>query len=304
MDRRETLMSMFNPAGRGLEIGPGFNPLIPKASGLPIETVDHATATELREKWKDDPRVDVSKIEEVDYISHGASIAEAVGKRGHYDYVFASHVIEHATDLLGFLKDCQALLKPNGILVLAIPDKRRCFDVFRPRSSTGAVLQAHLEGRTRHTPGEVFDYYAHYALRDGEIAWAAGHDGELSFEYDLPRAQEAYNQARISEAYQDVHAWCFTGSSFRMVVSDLNALGELDLREQAFGEAPGIEFYISLSRQAAGCPYDRLTLAKLGIVEQYEVLADPPALVAHAPESTEERLRRLEAICGHLAGAG
>ncbi len=303
MDRREMLMSMFDPAGLGLEIGPGYNPLIPKSSGLPIETVDHASAAELREKWKDDSRVDITKVEEVDYISRGGSIADAVGKPGHYDYLIASHVIEHTTDILGFLRDCETLLKPDGALVLAIPDKRRCFDVFRPRSSTGDVLQAHLERRARHTPGEVFDYYAHYALRDGVIAWAAGHDGELTFEYDLETARQRYEEARKSQEYMDVHAWCFTGSSFRLVISDLNALGELGLRERAYAEAPGIEFYISLSRQGSGCPYDRLTLAKLGIIDQYEVLAEPVGLAARSPETTEERLRRLEAITGHLAAA-
>ena len=31
------------------------------------------------------------------------------------------HVIEHMPDLFGFMRDCEALLKPNGVLTLAIP---------------------------------------------------------------------------------------------------------------------------------------------------------------------------------------
>jgi hypothetical protein len=51
--------------------------------------------------------------------------------------------------MLGFLKDCETLLKQGGILVLAVPDKRRCFDLLQPLTSTGMILQAHAERRVR-----------------------------------------------------------------------------------------------------------------------------------------------------------
>jgi SAM-dependent methyltransferase len=303
MDRKEILMGMFDPSGVGLEIGPGFNPLISKSSGLRIETVDHATAAELREKWKNDPRVDVSRIEEVDHVSNGGSLVEAVGKTRYFDYVVASHVVEHTTDLVGFLRDCSALLKEGGVLVLAVPDKRRCFDVFQGLTTTGAVLQAHLEGRTRHSPGAVFDYHAYYALRNGEIGWAGGSSSELTFQYGLAEAKAAYELALVSDLYQDVHAWRFTPSSFRLILHDLHAMGLVDLKEANFVEGPGVEFYISLSTGGSGCPLDRLTLAKLTLAEQYEVLVDSAEADARPPQDDTllDRVRRLEAVSLHLA---
>jgi SAM-dependent methyltransferase len=302
MDRKMILMSMFDPLGIGLEIGPGFNPLIPKASGLRIETVDHGTAAELREKWKNDPRVDLSRIEEVDYVSNGGSLVEAVGKPRHFDYVVASHVIEHTTDFVGFLQDCSALLKEEGALVLAVPDKRRCFDVFQGLTTTGAVLQAHIEKRTRHNPGAVFDYHAYYALRKGEIGWAGGSSDTLSFQYELADAKAAFDLAQHSDTYQDVHAWRFTPSSFRLILHDLHWLGLCGMKEAAFTEGAELEFYVSLSARGAGCPLDRLMLAKLILAEQYEILVDNP--VAPTPDPAEEalieRVRRLEAMCLHL----
>ena len=300
MDRIDILMSMFDPAGQGLEIGAGFNPIVPKAKGYRVETLDHATAEELREKWKFDPRVDVSRIEEVDYVSHGGSVAATVGKPHHYDYIIASHVIEHTVDLLGFLQDCERLLKPNGALVLAVPDKRRCFDVFGALSTTGSVLQAHIDGRQRHLPGTVYDYHAGYALRNGEIGWSAGSDAPLTMQFDLEIARASFERARTSDAYEDVHAWRFTPSSFRAIVSDVYDLGELKLREHAFVESPSLEFYVSLSVNGSGCPLDRLTLAKLTLVEQYEVLAGDFASQPTAEAAgVEERMRRLEALCLH-----
>jgi SAM-dependent methyltransferase len=305
MDRIEILMSLFNPAGRGLEVGAGFNPIVPKARGYDVETVDHATAAELRKKWANDSLVDVSRIEEVDYVCDGASIAAAVGKVKHYDYVLASHVIEHVVDLVGFLKDCEQLLKPDGVLVLAIPDKRRCFDVFGGLSSTGAVLQAHIDELPRHRPGSVFDYYASYALRAGQIGWAGGSDADLSFRYDLHTAYSAFEHSRHSPEYQDIHTWRFTPSSFRLILQELHALGLTGLQEQVFVPGPGVEFYISLSTAGLGCPLDRLTLCKLILAEQYEVLAEPNADLQPqpAPAGIEERMRRLEAVCLHLSSA-
>lgn len=61
---------------------------------------------------------------------------------------------------MGFLRECTVLLAPHGTLSPAIPDKRYCFDHFRPHSTTGEALQAWLERRTRHPPGLVFDYFA------------------------------------------------------------------------------------------------------------------------------------------------
>ncbi len=124
LDRRDLLLSLINTQGVGLEIGPGFNPLVPKSQGYRVETLDHATREDLAAKYANAPGVDVSRIEVVDHVSTGASVFDAVGKPAHYDYIVASHVIEHTTDMLGFLKDCQRVLKPDGVLALAVPDKR------------------------------------------------------------------------------------------------------------------------------------------------------------------------------------
>lgn len=272
MDRTQRLFSMVDASGNGLEIGPGYNPLFPKRDGHQVETLDHGTAAEIREKYRDDPSVDISRIEEVDHVWRGEPIAELVGKPGHYHYIVASHVIEHTTDLVGFLNDCQTLLKPEGILLLAVPDKRRCFDVLQPMTTTGAALQAHLEKRTRHPPGLVFDYVAYGMLRGGSSGWRAGSEAPLSFAGELAQAKQMFARAQTSVEYIDAHAWRFTPSSFRLLIRDLREIGASDLREKEFYESDIHEFYVSLSRTGSGCPYDRLALAKMAVIESQEVL--------------------------------
>jgi SAM-dependent methyltransferase len=224
------MLSQLDLSGIGLEIGPGFNPLVPKSSGRRIESLDHASAAELREKYRNAANVDITRIEEVDYVSDGRPIAEVVNRPAYYDYIIASHVIEHTPDMLGFLKDCQALLKEDGVLILAVSDKRRCFDVFQPLTSTGMILQAHLERRTRHTPGQMFDFIAYNALRDGVSGWTFSADGPLTFAHDLALARFGFERALSSQIYVDAHAWRFTPSSFRCAsgsftkVTHLNSL--------------------------------------------------------------------------------
>ena len=274
MDHRTRLLRSLLPLdGRGLEIGPGYNPLVPKGEGFQVETVDYTDADGLREKYLGNPYVDVKLIEDVDHVLDGSlGLAKAVGKPGAFAYIVASHVIEHTPDLLGFMQACEELLQPTGILLLAVPDKRHCFDVFQPLTSTGSVLQAHLDGRSRPSPGAIFDDVAYNAVRADAIGWAPGDSKPLAFFAALPAALAAFSSAKSAPGYRDVHVWRFVPSSFRLIAHDLHAIGELRLREDRFYESVGNEFYMTFSKKAAGCPVDRLTLAKQSMVEQATIL--------------------------------
>ena len=72
-----------------------------------------------------------------------------------YDWIVASHLVEHTPDLIGFLNDCDSLLKENGVLSLAIPDQRYCFDYFRPLTGIGHVIDAAQNPRKRRSPGSA-----------------------------------------------------------------------------------------------------------------------------------------------------
>jgi SAM-dependent methyltransferase len=274
MDHRTTLLrSMLPMSGQGLEIGPGYNPLLPKAEGFSVETADYTDADGLRAKYLGNPHVDATRIEVVDHVlAEERTLAETVGRTGTYDYIVASHVIEHTPDMLGFLKSCESLLVPGGVLLLAVPDKRHCFDVLQPLTSTGAVLQAHLDRRTRPAPGAVFDDVAYNAVRGDAIGWAPGDTRPLRFFASLDMAAEIYESARRLPDYRDVHVWRFVPSSFRLIARDLHAIGEIRLREKWFHDSVGNEFYVTLSASAEGCPVDRLTLARRALAEQASIL--------------------------------
>ena len=58
---------------------------------------------------------------------------------GSQDFIIANHLLEHVADPIGALEEWYRLLRPDGILFLALPDKRVTFDKDRPRTTLDHV---------------------------------------------------------------------------------------------------------------------------------------------------------------------
>ena len=258
-DRRTMIELLFNPSGFGSGNRASHAPFFPKAAGYRVETADHTDADGLRAKYANDTSVDLNAIETVDFVLDGRPMDVVIGKNSCYDYIFSSHVIEHVPDFIGYMLSCERLLKPSGVVVLAIPDKRRTFDVFQKISSTGDIIQAHIDRRDRHTPGAVFDFFANFSTMNGRIAWDRGDSGAFSIVDTLDNAKQKCEIARTSGEYLDVHGWFFTPSSIRLVMYDLEAAGYISLKEAASLTTEGLSF----SRHFPGRGWDLNSIASI-----------------------------------------
>lgn len=252
LTREEKIFHLLDKSGLGLEIGPSHNPIAPKKRGFNVHTLDHASANDLRKKYAAHG-VNLDNIEEVNFVWSGQRYADLIGRTECYDWIIASHVIEHAPDLVSYLQQCEELLKPEGRISLVVPDKRFCFDCFSPTSSTGQMLDAFAQKRSRPSPGQIFDHIANAAKRGQEIAWsigdAGGADG-LVHTVDEARAHWAGALEHHSE-YVDVHVWRFTPASFRLLISDLFSLGLTNLEVKSEFDTHGCEFYVTLGKSSA-----------------------------------------------------
>lgn len=295
LERADLLLSLFDSSGFGLEVGPSYNPLLPKSKGYNVETVDHTDAESLRLKYSDN----ASKIEEVDYVSDGRSLLELIGQKEKYDFVFASHVIEHVTDIVRFIQDCEALLKPKGVLVLAVPDKRFCFDTLRPVSTVGAALQAYIEKRTRHTPGMLFDHQLSICTKAGGIVWIEPTFDDLVLSHSPQQAKNIFDTSQKDTDYHDIHGWQFTPTYFRYFIKTLRALGYIKSGEVTFHKNDDIqlhlhEFYITLSKSAPMLDIPDIDLLKKSEGELREIrLSREPHPLKAALDSKEQELGRL-----------
>lgn len=258
-----------------LEIGPSYSPILPKAEGYAVAILDHADQTELITKYTPHD-VDVSRIEAVDFVWRGATIAQSLGNR-RFDAIVAAHVIEHAPDFIQFLTDCWQSLNEGGRIYLLVPDKRYAFDYFQPLSDTAKVLGDHRARRTRHS-FESF-YRLSTAIRnDGQIAWGQGRLSSLSYIHGDPQViLPAAERSATVEEYQDAHENYFTPMSFAMLVRELRYLGEIDLDVAMLTRSRGCEFLIVLQKQgrpdstrAAEYLAWRMRAAELLMVEELE----------------------------------
>lgn len=295
MDRVEKALHTLDLTGRGLEVGPSYNPLVTKASGARIETVDHATQAELVEKYRgfNLPQESLDRVEPVDYLWHGGSLLDIIPERGAYDYILASHFIEHTVDLIGFLTDCQSLLVDGGRLSLIVPDKRFCFDRFQPLSTVGDVLDAQHAGSAYHPAGALVDHQAYACTSGGVLAWGPGWDGELAVQFpELEGAKDAMENGLAQEAYFDTHRWRFTPTSFELLIADLRHIGQHSFGVLESFPTEGFEFFVTLGKGIAEpAKYDRMAVLLKIEQELHDPCGETAAQIARLSANNDELQR-------------
>ena len=263
MNRKEKILQYINKNGHGIEIGPSHNPIAPKKEGYKVHIIDHMSREQLIVKYKDH-HLNLENIEEVDFVWQGGkNYAKLTGKNKYYDWIIASHVIEHTPDLIGFLNNCDAILKDDGVISLAVPDKRYCFDHYRPITGISKIIDNHFQKTTIHTPGTVAEYFLNVVSKSGRIAWNSSTTGKYNFCHSLEQAIQDMNLVLNENKYLDVHAWCFVPHSFRLIIHDLFCLGLIPFQEVDFFPTAGFEFYVTLGRTGQGINKSRLEMLEI-----------------------------------------
>lgn len=264
-DRYTVLLDGISKEQTGLEIGPFFAPLVPKSSGYKSFSIDVFSADELREKAQHDSAIradDILKIEDVDFIgdaSQMTSLVEAAGLGGELDYIISSHNFEHLPNPIGFLQSVERLLKVGGRLIMAVPDRRTCFDYFKPHSTTADFLEAYFEGRSAPTPRQRFEcnsLLANY-IEDGKKygSFALSCDpGKVHHIFNLDGCFAEWKESieGKSAGYLDAHCWFFTPASIAVILADLKYLGLIDLDVESIEGPSGNEFYVKMARPEHG----------------------------------------------------
>lgn len=260
--RFELITGPIDLGGLGLEIGPSWRPLLAKAHGYNVRVADHLDQAGLIAKYEGVRPTEA--IEPVDYVLTGPRLTDAIDAR--FDWIVGSHVLEHTVCLITFLREAEALLRPGGVLSLAVPDRRYCLDRFRERTSLGRVIDVFQANRLVHTEGSVLEFHLNVVDKGGSISWDASKAGAFRPVYTFDEGREQAALAARGE-YVDVHNWVFTPNHLRLLLVDLHALGFIGLRELAYHETVGSEFYLALSPDGQGPELPRNALLRLSALE-------------------------------------
>ncbi|MFM0273733.1 methyltransferase domain-containing protein [Paraburkholderia aspalathi] len=248
MNRKQKLLDGLNLKQlTGMEIGPLFRPVVTKSEGDVIY-IDHADSNTLRNKYRNDPGVDITAIVDIDAVWGARTLRECLKNRT-VDYVIASHVIEHVPDLITWLEELHSILKRQGELRLAIPDKRFTFDLIRRETELCDVLNAYIAHARVPQPICILDHLLNVSHVDPRRAWDTQLDAESveryhSFADAIPPARDAFQNG----AYHDVHCWTFTPRSFASLLESLAACGLVHFACENFfdTERYEIEFFVTL----------------------------------------------------------
>lgn len=182
-DRRHLFANVLQ--GEGIEIGALHHPL-PVPNGVRVRYVDYKTR---EQNILIHPELDAAKIVETDFVCDGEKL-EIVGDESQ-DFVIANHMVEHCINPLGTIQQFLRVLRPGGLLFIALPDKRYTFDVLRPVTPFSNPAEDFRNNR-RVEPLEMYHEFEN-AVND--------RDGQETFDKQANIHFHAWTQGEILELF-------------------------------------------------------------------------------------------------------
>lgn len=219
--------------GEGIEIGALHNPL-PVGRNAKVRYVDRLSASDLRKQY---PELATRALVVPDIVDDGerlTGIADAS-----LDFIIANHFIKHCENPVGTLITFFAKLKPDGVVYLAVPDKRYSFDSMRSSTDIAHIERDHLDGGESSRSEHFRDFARHSLLK------STGSDRKV----DELAAEMQANRYSIH-----FHVW--THEEFSAFLSWLQSkyLPQLEILEARMNRHEGIFVVRKCLRTAAPSP--------------------------------------------------
>ena len=209
--------------GSGLEIGALHLPLrVPR--GASVRYVDRCGRSDLRAHY---PELEIYPIVEPDIVDDAETLATIPDAS--VNFVVANHFIEHCEDPIGTLKTFLRVLRPGGVIYMAVPDGRLTFDSDRPITSISHLVHDHLEGP--------------------ESSRAQHYEEWTSLSLKVPRAEVAQHAQELQTQRYSIHYHVWTPSAFLELLVEARSRFELPLDVEAV-ERNEHEFIVIMSRSA------------------------------------------------------
>jgi predicted SAM-dependent methyltransferase len=149
--------------GAGLEIGALHMPMAVPAS-CKVTYVDRYDVDGLRRHY---PELAGANLVPVDVVDDGEKLTTVAAES--QDFIIASHILEHCQDPIGTIQRYLEVIKPGGVLFLAIPDKRYLtFDANRPVTPLQHLYRDYEEGPEWSYLGHVREFAQHWNMTGEE----------------------------------------------------------------------------------------------------------------------------------------
>lgn len=138
--------------GQGIEIGALQNPLtVPQ--GVSVQYLDRMAKNSLYEHY---PELRDHNLVDVGLIDDGETLATIADDS--QNFVIANHFLEHCQNPLGTLRNLIRVLRPEGILYAAVPDRRQTFDRRRDRTTLDHLIEDYENGPAASRRGHFLEW--------------------------------------------------------------------------------------------------------------------------------------------------
>ncbi len=143
-------------SGEGIEIG-GLGRTLPVPPGARVKYLDRYDRDGLHKNF---PELSQKRLVQPDIVDDGETLSAV--RASSQDFLIVNHVVEHFQNPILFFQNAMRVLKPRGILFLALPEKNKTFDRRRPITPF-AHLVADFENGPKHSRLEHYREYARLA---------------------------------------------------------------------------------------------------------------------------------------------
>jgi predicted SAM-dependent methyltransferase len=216
---------------RILEIGPLNYPLVKKSEYPNVIYCDIRNTEQIKALYSGNNylkitgiTVDINSIIDIDLVLN-ESYEKTFADKPKFDYIVASHVLEHVDDLIFTLCDIATILKPGGQFIIYYPDKRYCFDHFREEVSFRDVYERHISQRSALSR-LIFDFF-NSAIKENDPVkfWKAENMHDLLPTNDTQTVLNFCQEFSSGHFMDDVHYWPFSDAGFIKFLYDATRAG-------------------------------------------------------------------------------
>jgi len=175
-------------SGEGIEIGALHLPF-PVPPQARVRYLDRFTTPQLREEY---PELADEPFAEVDIVDDGETLRSIPD--GSQDFVIASHVLEHTQDPISALRRHLEVLRPGGVVLLALADRRKGIGELREPTTLEHLLTDQADGGAGSRAQHYRDWSRLVDLPLGHVA---------------PEDVEAH-AAQLERSQHSIHFHCWT----------------------------------------------------------------------------------------------
>lgn len=144
--------------GNGVELGPGHHPFPLTLPGSSVEYVDRWEPSENEALF---PELgDSPGFPKPHHVANLDIDRLAILGDAEQDFVIASHVLEHVAEPIGLLGEIHRVLRPGGVLLILLPDRRRTFDRDRAPTSLAHLVAEFDAGVTEVDDEHIREFLA------------------------------------------------------------------------------------------------------------------------------------------------